>query len=160
MRVKAFIPTALVLLLLTGCGADEPHTVPDVVGQRLDVAQERLDERGLGYETIGGGALGIVVSSNWTVCEQSPAPGVRATRVELVVDRWCPTPPPPAPRVPYVEGLNLSEAERRLHARGIEAEPFWLDDSDWYEASVCEQHPRAGTRAHTVELEVAELCAV
>ena len=160
MRVKGLIAFALGVAVLTGCGADEPRTVPDVAGERLDVAQERLDERGLGYETIGGGALGIVVSSNWTVCKQSPAAGARATRVELVVDRWCPTPPPPAPRVPYVEGLGLDEAERRLRARGIEPEPVWVDDSDWYDAIVCEQDPRAGARAYKVELEVAELCRV
>ena len=58
-------------------------------GKRLDVAQERLDDAGVGYEVIGGGALGVIVRSNWEVCEQRPGAGARAKTVELVVARSC-----------------------------------------------------------------------
>jgi hypothetical protein len=160
MRVKtwiAFIAGLAGVTVLAGCGASARRPAPDVVGERLDVAQERLDERGLGYETIGGGTFGIVVTSRWTVCEQRPAPGRPTSKVELVVDRWC---PPPAPVVPSLERLPVPEAEARLRERGIEPETTWLDESDWYEAIVCEQYPPAGERAPTVELRVAETCAV
>jgi hypothetical protein len=157
MRVKSLIICVLVASLAAGCGGGEREPAPDVVGERLDVAQERLDERGLAYETIGGGTFGIVVTSRWTVCEQRPAPGRLTSRVELVVDRWC---PPPEPVVPNLERLPLWEAEDRLHERGIEPEITWLDDADRYSAIVCEQEPAAGERAAKVVLRVAKTCAV
>jgi beta-lactam-binding protein with PASTA domain len=40
------------VVAVAGCGR-EPHRVPDVTGERLDVAQERLEAAGLAYETIG-----------------------------------------------------------------------------------------------------------
>ena len=87
MRVKAFTPL-LLAAVASGCGG-EARTVPDVVGRRLDVAQETLDDRGLGYETIGGGTFGIVVTSSWTVCEQKPAAAV-APGASSWSSRWCP----------------------------------------------------------------------
>ena len=78
------------LLALTGCaGHTSTRRVPDVTGDRLDLAEAQLDERGLGYEPVGGGIFGIVVRSNWVVCSQDPAAGRRATRVVLYVDRDC-----------------------------------------------------------------------
>jgi beta-lactam-binding protein with PASTA domain len=156
MRVKSLI-AGVALAAVAGCGGGEPHAVPDVVGNRLDVAKERLDDAGLGYETIGGGALGIVVDSNWNVCEQSPSPGRMATRVELVVARWCPERPP---LVPDLVGVPVGAAERTPYARGIEPLVTWLDDAPPDKAIVCEQRPAAGARAVSVELEVAETCAV
>jgi beta-lactam-binding protein with PASTA domain len=151
---------ALLLGLVAGCGAGESHPAPDLVGQRLDVAQEHLDDLGLGYETIGGGAFGIVVSSNWTVCEQEPAPGRRTSRVQLVVDRWCPQPPPPPPVVPNVVDLPYLDAEARLARRGIEAVEHWIGPGSVYDAAVCRQTPHPGSRAWSVTLELAELCPV
>lgn len=58
-------------------------------GKRLDLAQKSLDDAGLGYEVIGGGALGVVVRRNWQVCEQRPRAGRRAKSVELLVGRSC-----------------------------------------------------------------------
>jgi hypothetical protein len=65
------------------------HSVPSLVGERLDVAEDKLDQLGLGYKEIGGGTFGIVVRSNWTVCQTEPAPGGTAARVRLIVDREC-----------------------------------------------------------------------
>ena len=48
--------------------------MPDLVGQKLDVAQETLDRRGMDHETVGG-VLGVVVPSVFEVCETEPAPG-------------------------------------------------------------------------------------
>jgi hypothetical protein len=85
--------TALILVvagLLAGCGGSaEPVRVPDVRGQRLDVAEARLDARGLQWEEIGGGAFGVVVRSHWYVDEQIPRPGRKATTVRLIVEPNC-----------------------------------------------------------------------
>jgi hypothetical protein len=64
-------------------------TVPDLVGERLDVAESDLRELGLRYREVGGGAFGIVDASNWKVCETRPAAGAKAKRVKLIVEREC-----------------------------------------------------------------------
>jgi hypothetical protein len=65
-------------------------TLPDVVGQRLDVAELHLDDLHIRYREVGGGTFGVVVASNWTVCEQEPAAGAsNPGRVNLIVDREC-----------------------------------------------------------------------
>jgi len=83
--------TALLIALvalLAGCGGTaRPKRVPDVRYERLDVAEARLDARGLSWEEIGGGTFGVVVRSHWYVREQVPAPGGKATTVRLVVER-------------------------------------------------------------------------
>jgi hypothetical protein len=87
-RVRYLLP--LLALILAGCGGrPEPKRVPDLRGERLDFAEDRLDALGLEWEEFGGGNLGILVRSRWVVCAQIPAPGKRATTVRLVVDRWC-----------------------------------------------------------------------
>ena len=72
MTVKTLIPLlSLLLVTAAGCGGEpEPKAAPDLRGERLDVAEQRLDELGLEYERVGGGALGIVVRSRRTVCRQ------------------------------------------------------------------------------------------
>jgi hypothetical protein len=50
--------------------------VPPLVGERLDVAKDRLDRAGFDPDVEGGGILGIVVDSNWEVVSQDPGPGV------------------------------------------------------------------------------------
>ena len=88
MRTTALILTAAALLV--GCGGTaEPKRVPDVRGQRLDIAEARLDARGLQWEEIGGGVFGVVVRSNWYVDEQIPRPGAKTTTVRLIVVRDC-----------------------------------------------------------------------
>jgi hypothetical protein len=85
MRV---IPLFLLALVLAGCGgATTPKRVPDVRYERLDLAEARLEARGLQWEEIGGGTFGVVVRSNWYVREQIPRPGKKATVVKLVVER-------------------------------------------------------------------------
>ena len=49
--------------------------------------RSRMDELHIAYQEIGGGMFGIVVRSNWVVCETSPEPGVTAQGVKLIVDR-------------------------------------------------------------------------
>jgi bacillopeptidase F len=74
--------------------APQPTTVavPNEIGERLDVAKDDLASAGLGSKEIGGGTFGVVVESNWTVCETKPAPGAqveKGTRVKLIIDREC-----------------------------------------------------------------------
>lgn len=64
--------------------------VPDLTGERLDVAEDALRQAGLHYREIGGGTFGIVVRSQWVVCETNPPAGSPASgSVGLVVDREC-----------------------------------------------------------------------
>jgi hypothetical protein len=64
--------------------------VPDVTGQRLDVAELHLRAKHIRYREVGGGTFGILVRSNWTVCQQEPQAGTAANgRVSLIVDRAC-----------------------------------------------------------------------
>lgn len=69
----------------SGSASDE---VPDVVGDRLDVAESELDELRLPYEEIGGGSFGVVDVTAWVVCETRPGPGETADgTVKLIVAR-------------------------------------------------------------------------
>lgn len=77
--------------LLAACnsGGTSNAAVPNVVGQRLDVAEGQVKDAGLQYVEVGGGAFGIVVKSNWTVCSTDPSSGSTASKVRLIVDRTC-----------------------------------------------------------------------
>jgi beta-lactam-binding protein with PASTA domain len=50
--------------------------VPDLVGERLDVAKDRIDRAGFDADVEGGGTFGIIVDSHWQVVTQDPGPGV------------------------------------------------------------------------------------
>jgi beta-lactam-binding protein with PASTA domain len=90
-RLAVLFAFATLALMPAGCGgADGP--VPDVVGERLDVAQGELEDQGFEVEALGGGTFGIVDESNWTVCETRPAAGASGTSdVKVIVDRRCDT---------------------------------------------------------------------
>jgi hypothetical protein len=65
--------------------------VPRLIGQRLDVAEYKLVAVGLRYKEIGGGTFGILVPSNWKVCQQIPSGGAKVakgTRVALIVEHF------------------------------------------------------------------------
>jgi beta-lactam-binding protein with PASTA domain len=161
MRVKSLIVLLAPLALAACGGSGEPQTVPDLRGERLDVAERQLDDRGLDFERVGGGALGIVVRSNWQVCDQEPAPGRTATNVRLIVDRSCPPVPPPVRVVPELVGLRVDRAEARLEQRGLayDVESQFDERLDVPPRSVvCEQEPRAGVRAARVVLYTARDC--
>lgn len=83
---------ALSVLVLVGCGESEDAVMPDVVGEQLDIAKSEIDQAGYGgsVDVEGGGIAGVVIESNWRVCEQSPAAGepVSATP-RLTVERSC-----------------------------------------------------------------------
>jgi hypothetical protein len=51
------------------------RTVPDLVGKKLNKAEAELDSKGIGFKTEGGGIFGIVVKSDWGVCDTTPHAG-------------------------------------------------------------------------------------
>jgi serine/threonine protein kinase len=65
-------------------------TVPSLVGQPLDLAEQRLDDLGLRSSVEGGGLFGVLIPSDWDVCATSPTaestvrPG---STVALLIDR-------------------------------------------------------------------------
>ena len=65
-------------------------TVPSLVGQPLDTAEQRLHDLGLHSREDGGGIFGVLFPSDWEVCGTSPAadstvrPG---STVSLLIDR-------------------------------------------------------------------------
>jgi beta-lactam-binding protein with PASTA domain len=115
MSVHRVAIVVLATLALAGCGsgASEPKRVPRVVGLDLKTAQDRLDDRGLRYETVGGGTFGVVVRSRWAVCRQQPGAGKTASSVTLFIARTC------SAGVPHVVGLSLEDADDRLDAAGV-----------------------------------------
>jgi serine/threonine protein kinase len=65
-------------------------TVPSLVGQPLDVAEQRLDDLGLHSTEEGGGIFGVLIPSDWNVCATSPPADstVRpSSTVRLLIDR-------------------------------------------------------------------------
>jgi hypothetical protein len=63
-------------------------TLPNLVGERLDVAERKLKQQGITFKEVGGGLFGIVVRSNWEVCETDPGAGTETDGpVDLIVDR-------------------------------------------------------------------------
>jgi beta-lactam-binding protein with PASTA domain len=160
MRVKLYVATAAVLLSLAGCGSSELRTVPDLRNERLDVAEQRLDSLGLGYEEIGGGAFGIVVRSEWQVCRQEPSPGKKASKVRLIVDRYCEPEPVSEVVLPDLVGDPLEAAERALERRDVAYEVASWTGGRVVRAGarVCDQEPDAGRRATDVTLYVAADC--
>jgi hypothetical protein len=64
--------------------------VPALTGERLDVAERRLDDLGLRSSEEGGGIFGVVIAADWAVCETDPAAGAslpRGSTVTLRIDR-------------------------------------------------------------------------
>jgi beta-lactam-binding protein with PASTA domain len=64
--------------------------VPDVVGERLDVALDRISRAGFDADVDGGGVLGILVEDNWEVVAQDPPPGrflEQGSSVRVAVER-------------------------------------------------------------------------
>ena len=90
MRALHFAVSLVIVFGLVGCGADT--VMPDVTGKKLDVAKGDIKDAGFkdDVKTDGGGLFGVVVESNWTVCEQSPAAGKNlAAAPKLTIARSC-----------------------------------------------------------------------
>ena len=75
-----------------GAGSTAPGgvTVPTLAGQPLDAAEQKLDQLGLHPSEVGGGLFGVLIPSDWNVCETSPAAGSvvgPGSTVRLLIDR-------------------------------------------------------------------------
>jgi hypothetical protein len=65
-------------------------TVPFLIGEPLDEAERELDDLGLRSSRVGGGVFGVILPSEWEVCDTAPGPDEAAPRgstVELRIDR-------------------------------------------------------------------------
>lgn len=92
MRALRWIAALVLVLGLAGCGAGKVTVMPDVSGKRLDVAKSDIKRAGFDddVEVLGGGILGVIEESNWTVCEQLPEAGAVVTdKPRLTVARSC-----------------------------------------------------------------------
>jgi len=71
-------------------GSAGGNTVPtDLVGQTLDQVETELDGDGIGYQTVGGGAFGIVLKADWGVCDTKPSGGQSVNGpVQLIVGHF------------------------------------------------------------------------
>jgi ribonuclease Z len=75
---------------LTVSKPPQGSAVPALVGQRLDVALDRLQSAGLKGDVQGGGLFGVLDESGWKVVDQDPSPGARLSQgdtVRLDIDR-------------------------------------------------------------------------
>jgi beta-lactam-binding protein with PASTA domain len=64
--------------------------VPDVVGERLDIAKQRVRRAGFLVDVSGGGAFGVIQDDNWQVVAQEPSGGntvERGSTVALDIER-------------------------------------------------------------------------
>ncbi len=64
--------------------------VPPVVGERLDVAKERLARARFDVDVDGGGVLGVIRERNWEVVAQEPAGGTmleQGSSVRIRIER-------------------------------------------------------------------------
>jgi beta-lactam-binding protein with PASTA domain len=64
-------------------------SVPDVVGESLEEAEDQLRDAGIDVSAHSLDGESIIVESLWTVCDQEPAAGVPAQPVELYVAHDC-----------------------------------------------------------------------
>ncbi|PFG41426.1 uncharacterized protein DUF4839 [Isoptericola jiangsuensis] len=106
----------MILAVVAGCSDGEPPTMPDVVGQQLDVALSDIDRAGISDEAeiIGGGLFGVVDESNWTVCDQLPLAGDAAVeQPRLTVERAC-------GGDSALEGVQTDEDESELETKASE----------------------------------------
>jgi hypothetical protein len=108
VRRRRWIAAILVILTLAALGAaaivavprlddegggdSKPRgvTVPALTGQPLEVAEQRLEDLGLESTEVSNSLFGVLLTSEWDVCETDPAAGevVRPrSTVRLIVDR-------------------------------------------------------------------------
>lgn len=92
MRALRLAVAVVVLMGFAGCGSGENPVMPDVEGNKLDVAKSAIKAAGFEDEVKvdGGGVFGVIRESNWEVCDQSPAAGEAVSDApRLTVDRSC-----------------------------------------------------------------------
>ena len=74
----------------TGSTTIETTAVPDLVGQPLDTARERLERASFQADVDGGGLFGVIDDDNWEVVAQRPDAGEQlelGSSVQVVITR-------------------------------------------------------------------------
>lgn len=74
----------------TGSTTIETTAVPDLVGQPLDTARERLERASFEADLDGGGLFGVIDDDNWEVVAQRPDAGEQlelGSSVQVVITR-------------------------------------------------------------------------
>ena len=77
-RVALLVTATAIALGATACSGDDvAPTMPNLVGKTLDNAKSELGRADVEGEPeiVGGGTFGVIIESNWIVCEQVPAAG-------------------------------------------------------------------------------------
>src|SRR2546421_12025434 len=83
--------------IAAGCSEERDHpapakpavvSVPDLVGDDLDSAQERLESLGIDY-SVDSGDEAVLVEHLWEGCSQDPSAGTRARVVTLTGEPSC-----------------------------------------------------------------------
>ncbi|HET9401886.1 MAG TPA: PASTA domain-containing protein [Candidatus Acidoferrales bacterium] len=130
--------------------------IPDLEGQTVRVARITLMQNGLQPGEVTAPYLDTAAPD--TVVEQDPKPGANASSPH--VDLLAPLGPrQPAFIMPYVIGLNSTDAQRPFLLAGlhnVKATP--TPAPQWPVGTVIDQTPLAGTRVSadsTIELKVA-----
>ena len=104
---------------------EELDPMPDLLGERLDVALSDLDGIGFGeddVELVGGGTFGVLDESNWFVCEQRPEPGATTFEdLRLIVDRTCPDASADAPSDTEEETVAADSFESNVDQGTVDA---------------------------------------
>jgi hypothetical protein len=59
----------------TGGRVEASTTVPDVIGDRLDIAKQRVRRAGFVVHQSGGGLLGVIRDHDWAVVASDPTAG-------------------------------------------------------------------------------------
>lgn len=73
-----------------GTSSPSGVTVPSLAGQPLDTAEQQLDDLGLHSSEVGGGLFGVLIPTDWNVCDTSPGAGTvvdPGSTVQLLIDR-------------------------------------------------------------------------
>lgn len=130
--------------------------VPSLEGQTLRVARITLMQDGLQPGEVSAPYLDTAAPD--TVMEQTPKPGANASSPH--VDLLAPLGPrPPSFIMPYVIGMNSTDAQRQFLLAGIHAVKLTQTSApQWPVGTVIDQTPLAGTRIaadSSIEFKVA-----
>lgn len=86
MRNFTMVLCVLAATVLVACGEEELGAAPDVRGLSLPSAEKQLQDAGYEPDVQSDAVFGVIVESNWVVCDQHEPEG---KLVPVEVDREC-----------------------------------------------------------------------
>jgi beta-lactam-binding protein with PASTA domain len=132
-------------------------TIPELAGESLRIARIQLLQVGLQLGEIT--SYSAPAASADTVLQQNPASGSRATSlsVDLLVGQ---SEPPPSYVMPWMVGMQESEADRLITSTGLQLPKIKMEDSSqWPKGAVVGQTPGPGSKITSdipIELAIAQ----